>query len=99
PRHDHQPPALPGDSAHRCETPAHPCRLDRLTYHLHAPGRLECEVRTEAAGELDDLLHSFRSTDHRVRRALAAGEGEALLGEIDADDSFRALQSAAGDCA
>ena len=90
--------ALAGDAGDRAEAPAHPRRLDRLAHHLDVAGRLEGVVGAEAAGHLEDLLDRVRRRRSiSVGRALAAGELEPVLGEVDADDPLGALQPAAGD--
>ena len=88
---------LPATPADRAQAPAHARRLDRLAHDGDVAGRLEGVVGAEAAGHLEDPLDGVRAADEHVGRALAAGQLEALLGEVDADDPLGALQAAAGD--
>src|SRR5205085_955359 len=81
------------------EAPAHPGRLDRLPHHLDVARRLERVVGAEAAGHLDDPLHRVVTALHQLGGALAAGQLQPLVGEVDADDALGAGQPAAGDSA
>ena len=90
--------ALAGDAGDRAQAPGHPRRFDRLAHHRDVAGRLEGVVGAEAVGHLEDLLdRAAVAAGDQVGRALAAGQLEPVVGEVDADDPLGALQAAAGD--
>src|SRR5207248_8790177 len=89
--------ALSRDAAHGREPPAHPRGLYRLAHYVDVAGRLERVVGAEAVGQVEDLLHDVGPALDRVGGTLSPREPEPLLGEVDADDSLRTLEPAAGD--
>src|SRR4051794_13349471 len=83
--------ALACDAAHRRETPAHACRLDRLPHHGDVPGRLERVVGPEPVCHFEDSIDRLFAAQYPLGRALPTRELEPLLREIDADNAFGTL--------
>src|SRR5262249_36912204 len=88
---------LAGDARDRAQAPAHARGLDRLLHHMHEAGRVEGVAAHDAAGLVADALDDVLARHPGVGRALALGELEAVVGEVDADDPAGALQARAGD--
>src|SRR4029079_17141940 len=89
--------ALAGHAGDGAETPAHAGGFDGLAHYGHVARRLERVVGPEASGHLHDPVDDVGASDHGVRRSLALGKLEALLGEVDADDALGALEPASCD--
>ena len=76
-----------------------PMRADSTAWRItfDVAGGLERVVGAEAAGLVEHALDGVLAADPGVGRALAAGQLEPVLGEVDADDPLGALQPRAGD--
>ncbi len=85
------------DAGDRAQPPAHPRCFDGLAHDRDQPGRLERVVGAEAAGLVQHTLDHVRAAGPSVGRALAAGEREPVLGQVNTDDPLGAPQATARD--